>query len=59
MAVAAARDVVAPQLHGLLRGLVKNSTFRARLLSADRFQIEGFVFAERLTWQARLLLQLA
>lgn len=55
MAVAAARDVVSPLLHGQLRGLVQSGNFRARLLSADRFQLETALCAERLTWQVQFL----
>ena len=58
MAVAAARDVVSPCLHGQLRGLVQSGNFRARLLSADRFQLETALCAEKLTWQVQTQLML-
>jgi len=54
MAVAAARDVVDPMLHGQLRGLVQSGLCRARLLGANKFQLETRACcAEVLTWQVR------
>lgn len=55
MAVAA-EGRVNPTLHSQIRGLVRDGTFRARLLGADRFQLETRALcAERLTWQVALL----
>ena len=55
MAVAA-EGRVNPSLHSQIKGLVKDGTFRARLLGADRFQLETRALcAERLTWQVTLL----